>query len=147
MEAKNVKHSPRLYTPWFTEEDDVNEEDSWQNYLRRNMPHPIGLDSPFQDSSWNYTRMDSSFENEDLVHTKSDVLLHQEVMDALYESEKVDASHIKAIVLNGTVSLTGTVENVEEKAEALNIIKAIPDVWKIQNELQIEKLESRAVLS
>lgn len=151
MELKKKKH-PHIYIPWFTSDEEFydseeGQEDSWVDYLRRNLQHPVGEESPFPYSSWSYTRHDSPFEKEEDESSvkKSDSEIHDEVLKLLYENPDVDASNIKTIVLNGIVCLFGTVKTLLEKNEASRIISKMPEVWNVRNELKIEESKRRSL--
>ncbi len=136
------KKLPHLYIPWFTSDedfydDDEGQTDSWIAYLRRNLMHPVGEESPFPYSSWSYANKESSLDEEDMADKKSDVSLHDEIHDAFYNHPDVDGSNIKTIVLNGIVCLFGTVKSLLEKKEATRIAESISGVWKVRNELEI----------
>jgi hypothetical protein len=144
----------RLYIPWYTSDEDLyeeeeNEEESWVSYVRRNLKHPVGQESPFPDSSWSYTRHDSPFDDyeddEGQLEKKSDGALHDEVSDTLYHLAQVDASDIKSIVLNGIVCLFGTVDSEFSKRKAERVIKNLPGVWSVKNELKVEQEKKRSL--
>lgn len=149
MERKKKKY--HIYIPWFTSDDafyeeEEGQEDSWVGYLRRNLVHPAGEESPFPYSSWSYTRHDSPFENDYLDNSqKSDADIHDEVLEALYRHPDVDASNIKAIVLNGIVLLFGNVKSLLEKNESERTARNLPGVWSVRNELKIEESKRRSL--
>lgn len=149
MENKKKKRY-HIYIPWFTSDDEFydseeGQEDSWVGYLRRNLEHPVGEESPFPYSSWSYTRHDSPFEDESQKEKKSDAAIHDEVLQALYETPHIDASNIKTIVLNGIVCLFGTVKTLLEKNEAERVVAKMPEVWNVRNELKIEESKRRSL--
>jgi hypothetical protein len=152
MEAKKKKSRYHIYIPWFTNDDafydeEDSGEESWVNYIRRNLKHPTGEESPFPYSSWSYTRHDSPFEKDDeeQLENRSDATIHEDAIKALYESEDLDASHIKLIVLNGIVLLFGTVSTLLEKNQAQRIVQSLPGVWNVRNEITIEKSNKRSL--
>jgi hypothetical protein len=118
MNKKNRHH--QFYLPWYAADEEV---DNWITYLHRNLHHLEGENYPFQASEWHFDQ--------------DDAFLHDEVLDALYKSDKVDASCISIIVLNGTVSLTGLVSDEEERVQAENVVRGIEKVWSVINELVI----------
>lgn len=148
MEKKKKKF--HLYIPWFTSDDafyeeEEGQEDSWVDYLRRNLVHPAGEESPFPYSSWSYTRHDSPFENDSKSDQKSDAVIHDDVLEALYRHPDIDASNIKAIVLNGIVLLFGNVKSLLEKNEAERTAQNLSGVWNVRNELKIEESKRRSL--
>jgi len=120
MNKKNRHH--QFYLPWYAADEEV---DSWITYLHRNLHHLEGENEPFTASEW---------------HTNhDDAELHDEVLDTLYKSDKVDASLITIVVMNRAVSLSGIVSSREEKEEAENIVKAMDKVWSVTSELVVHE--------
>lgn len=148
MGMKKKRHHHRLYIPWYTRDDDFYEdekdEDGWVNYIRRNIQHSVGEESPFPDSSWSYTRHDSPFEEDDELK-KSDNTIHDEVSEALYQHPDIDSSNIKFIVLNGIVCLFGTVSTILAQQEAERVVRNLPGVWSVRNELSVEDQSKRSL--
>lgn len=141
MKAKKEKHK-RRYIPWFTanpdlEVEDNKENDSWMNYIHRNLHPHFGEESPFPGSEWSYTKRESVFDREET----SDFVLHQDVVDALYECKDLDASEINVNVLNGVVVLSGYVKSEVEKETATAVIWDIANIWNIRNEIQVSDEE------
>lgn len=150
MEPQKKKRKFRLYIPWYTHDQELydeeeGEEDSWVNYLRRNLSHPLGIESPFPDSSWSYATGGSYFDHEDERENEkfetSDQGIHDNVLKAFYENELIDASNIRVVVLNGIVCLFGTVKRFVEKKEAERVSARIPGVWSVRNEITIEEVQ------
>lgn len=123
MNKKNRHH--QFYLPWYAADEEV---DSWITYLHRNLHHLEGEESPFTASSWRTNHDDAE--------------LHDEVLDTLYKSNKVDASQITVIVMNRTVSLSGMVRTEEERMEAESIVKALDKVWSVRNELVVHATDA-----
>lgn len=149
---KKKKNRLHLYIPWFTSdeafyEDEETNEDSWIGYLRRNLKHPVGEESPFPYSSWSYTRHDSPFEADDegQLEKKSDTTLHDEITNILYQDPEIDASNINTIVLNGIVILMGTVKTLLEKNKAEALVRTLAGVWNVKNSIKIEELKRRSI--
>lgn len=120
MEMNKKKSHHQFYLPWYAGDD---KNDNWITYLHRNLHHLEGENVPFADSEWHLDEVDAD--------------LHDEVLDALYKSDKVDASQISVLVLNRSVSLTGSVRSAEEKSEAENIVRDLKSVWSVTNELVV----------
>lgn len=144
MEPHKRKRKYRFYIPWYTHDEDLydeeeGEEDNWINYLRRNLSHPHGMESPFPDSSWSYATGGGYFDNDNEV--EDDQSLHDQVVQALYDNQYVDASNLRVIVLNRIVCLFGTVKRFMEKTEAERVVRALPGVWSVRNEITIEEVQ------
>lgn len=118
MTKKKSHH--QFYLPWYAGDEHV---DNWFSYIHRNLHHIEGEDIPFTASSWHYGQEDAG--------------IHDEVLDALYKSDEVDASNISVLVINGNVQLTGCVKSMEEKIVAGEIVMKLPDVWSVSNVLVI----------
>lgn len=121
-----------MYIPWFPD----NETDSdFVTYIHGQLHHVRGEEVEYPDSSWSY--MDDSpspFEEAD----RSDKTLHFKILEAFYHSDRLDSSKINVLVYNGKVNLSGSVFSENEKKTAEEIVKAIPFVWTVENELLIE---------
>lgn len=123
------------YSPWFASDEDYfdkNREDSWISYLHRSLHHQFDEGIPFPDSSWIYSKETSPF-----TGRKSDESIHYEVLDKLYANNKLDASRIIVMVVNGNVHLEGEVSSPDQISLASTIVNTIPEVWSIQNELTV----------
>jgi osmotically-inducible protein OsmY len=121
MEKGRTSHS--FYTPWYAADEEI---DSWMNYIHRNLHHLQGEEVPFKDSEWN-------------GHDE-DATVHDEVLDALYENEFLDASKIYALVKDKTVAVSGFVRTALEKDEVTKTILALPNVWSFVNDLVVTDL-------
>lgn len=150
MEPQKKKRKYRFYIPWYTHDQELydeeeREEDNWVNYLRRNLSHPEGMESPFPDSSWSYATGGSYFDhesdNQDEQSETSDPSIHDKVVNALYENELIDASKIRVVVLNGIVCLFGTVKRYLEKKEAERVAGAVHGVWSVRDEIIIDETQ------
>lgn len=122
----NKKNHHQFYLPWYA--GDV-EADNWITYIHRNLHHVEGENRPFTDSEWH--------------SDDEDVKLHNQILDALYKSEKVDASLIKVLVLNRSAHLTGMVNSASECEEAEAVVRSLKDVWSVTNELVIREANVR----
>jgi hypothetical protein len=123
MNAKKSHH--QFYLPWYAGDDESN---SWITYLHRNLHHVAGEDHPFSESEW---KID-----------EDDARIHGEALDALYSSDKVDASLINVFVLNKNILLTGKVLSEIEKEEAEVVVRRLKEVWSVTNELEIQPVIS-----
>lgn len=74
--------------------------------------------------------------------TRSDERIKEDVCEALYECDSVDASNIEVTVEQGCVCLRGSVEGRAEKREAEHEAEAVRGVTDVRNELQIKRKEN-----
>lgn len=72
------------------------------------------------------------------MKTKTDRDLQQDVIDELRWDPCVDATEIGVQAKDGTITLTGTVENFTEQQAAATIAKRVEGVRAVANELEIE---------
>lgn len=70
---------------------------------------------------------------------RSDERIREDVNEALFRSYDVDASDLEVAVLEGVVTLTGTVKNRKEKREAEFCAEAVSGVSDVRNEIQIQR--------
>jgi hypothetical protein len=70
-------------------------------------------------------------------YKKSDERLHEEACEALFRNPWVDASEIDVKVLDGVITVSGTVHSREEKREAESCMEHISGVVDIRNELRL----------
>lgn len=70
---------------------------------------------------------------------RSDERICEDVNEALYRSYDVDASDIEVAVLEGVVTLTGSVKNRKEKREAEFCAEAVSGVVDVRNEIQLQR--------
>lgn len=120
MTKKKSHH--QFYVPWYAGDEHT---DSWFSYLHRNLHHLEGEDYPFIGSEWRMNLEDAE--------------LHDEVLDALYQSDEVDASRIALVIIHGTVQLVGCVSSMAEKKSAEKIVRNLHNVWDVINVLVIQE--------
>lgn len=72
-------------------------------------------------------------------YTRSDDRIREDVCETLYLHPLVDASDIEVKVLEGHVTLSGTVDSREAKREAEKSIEHISGVIDVFNELRLQK--------
>lgn len=113
-----------------------DEQQDWVKYLDQNFNGGKEKIIPFPNSNWNYLRKDSVFDQSDGLKTKDEVL-HLDIMNKLYKSEKVDASLIKLDVLNGHVFIEGAVYHLTEREAVEKIVSEFPGVWMIISKIKI----------
>jgi len=83
-------------------------------------------------------RDDANLTPMDQMNNESDLKLTQEIRQALMKGEfSMDAENIKVITRNGTVTLRGPVKTAAEREKISDLVKAMPDVKSIDNQLQV----------
>jgi osmotically-inducible protein OsmY len=83
----------------------------------------------------NISKNESYKEKPDNV--QSDSRIRQNVLEALYRSTLLDSSNIDAEVMDGKVSLRGSVKTLAEKKFASEVIQYIPGIVEVFNDLII----------
>ena len=135
---KDKSKNYRRFIPWITQTPDLTDEesseDNWMTYIHKSLHPYFGEESPFPGSEWSYTKHDSVFDRKE----SSDFELHQEILEALYDCEEIDASEINVNVLNGVVILSGYVKTEYEIGTAAKVVQDIAGVWNIRNELKLD---------
>ena len=71
-------------------------------------------------------------------YTRSDDRIREDVNDRLTDDWQLDASNIDATVNNGEVTLSGTVDDIEDKHRAERIIENLSGVKHVQNNLRVD---------
>lgn len=132
---KKSKKYPGIYVPGSLEEHE--DEGDWFTYLDQNFTDHAGKDTPFPGSNWEYAREEKHYGKGPKGWKRSDDRIHEEVCEALYRSDRVDASHVEVNVENGIVGLRGSVSSRLEKREAERLVENLMGVWDVRNELQI----------
>lgn len=74
---------------------------------------------------------------------RSDERIKEEVSEALYRDNSVDASEIEVAVQDGEVTLTGIIANRRMKRLAEDCIENISGVTDIHNEIRVQSPEGR----
>jgi len=120
--------------PGSEEDFEVND---WQSYLRANRTKHAGHDSPFPGSAWSYASHNSVFLDDSEELKWSDETIHDDVAEAFYRSPDIDASDIEIHVLNGTVTLLGSIESNFSKLEASRLTLLQDGVWGVHNDIAI----------
>ncbi len=70
-------------------------------------------------------------------YRRSDERIREDVCDRLSEDSYIDASNVEVRVLNGEVTLDGTIDNRNAKRRAEDIIESISGVSNVQNNLRV----------
>jgi len=84
-------------------------------------------------------RDDNTLTPMDQMNNPSDLKITQEIRQALMKGEfSMDAKNIKVITRNGTVTLRGPVETAAELEEISALVKAMPAIKSIDNQLQVK---------
>lgn len=75
----------------------------------------------------------------DQMNNPSDLKITQEIRQALMKGEfSMDAKNIKVITRNGAVTLRGPVKTAAELEQIRVLVKAMPGVKSIDNQLQVK---------
>jgi osmotically-inducible protein OsmY len=80
-------------------------------------------------------------------YKRSDERIREEVSDALMMHPEIDASEIEVKVSDGEVTLTGTVQEREDKWLAEQLCEGIPGVRDVSNSLRVKRSNEREASS
>lgn len=84
-------------------------------------------------------RDDNTLTPMDQMNNPSDLKITQEIRQALMKGEfSMDAKNIKVITRNGAVTLRGPVKTVAEREKISALVKAMPGIKSIDNQLQVK---------
>jgi len=84
-------------------------------------------------------RDDQTLTPMDQMNNPSALKITQEIRQALMKGEfSMDAKNIKVITRNGTVTLRGPVETAAELEKIDALVKAMPGIKSIDNQLQVK---------
>lgn len=84
-------------------------------------------------------RDDKTMTPMDQMNIQSDLKITQEIRQALMKGEfSIDAQNIKVITRNGTVTLRGPVKTGAELEKINALVKAMPGIKSIDNQLQLK---------
>ncbi|MDP1525015.1 MAG: BON domain-containing protein [Rhodocyclaceae bacterium] len=84
-------------------------------------------------------RDDKTLTPMDQMNNPSDLKITQEIRQALMKGEySMDAQNIKVITRNGTVTLRGPVKTAAELERINALVKAMPGINSIDNQLQVK---------
>lgn len=72
-------------------------------------------------------------------YQRSDDRIREEVSDALQDAHDVDASNIEVQVQNGEVTLTGMVDDRQQKRRAEDCAERVRGVHDVQNQLRVQR--------
>lgn len=72
-------------------------------------------------------------------YRRSDERIKEEVCEALWHDQQVDASEIEVKVENATVTLEGKVETRQTKRMAEEVIADIPGIEDIRNQITVDR--------
>lgn len=75
---------------------------------------------------------------------RSDAEVHQEAVEALTRDVRVDAGHVDVHVVNGLVTLRGSVLTPFERRVAEDIVRRVKGVRDLRNELQVTSNAARS---
>ncbi|MEF8701230.1 MAG: BON domain-containing protein [Candidatus Accumulibacter sp. UW20] len=84
-------------------------------------------------------RDDKTLTPMDQKNNESDLKITQEIRQALMKDEfSMDAKNIKVITRNGRVTLRGPVKTAAELEKISSLVKAMPGIKSIDNQLQVK---------
>lgn len=84
-------------------------------------------------------RDDKTLTPMDQMNNESDLKITQEIRQALMKDEfSMDAKNIKVITRNGAVTLRGPVKTAAELEKISALVKAMPGIKSIDNQLQVK---------
>jgi hypothetical protein len=70
-------------------------------------------------------------------YRRSDDRIEEDVNDRLTWHSQLDATDLKVDVNNGIVTLTGTVDNRQDKRLAEDVAESVPGVWDVNNQIVV----------
>ena len=73
------------------------------------------------------------------AETPEDEALSKSVLDRLFADQKADLSGIRIVSNNGKVYLSGMVNSLDARQQAVNIAWETPGVQSVVNSLQVQK--------
>ena len=84
-------------------------------------------------------RDDKTLTPMDQMNNQSDLKITQEIRQALMKGEfSMDAKNIKIITRNGAVTLLGPVKTASELEKISVLVKTMPGIKSIDNQLQVK---------
>ena len=84
-------------------------------------------------------RGDNTLTPMDQMNNPADLKITQEIRQALMKDEfSMDAKNIKVITRNGAVTLRGPVKTAAERESINALVKAMPGIKSIDNQLQVK---------
>lgn len=84
-------------------------------------------------------RDDNTLTPMDQMNNPADLKITQEIRQALMKDEfSMDAKNIKVITRNGAVTLRGPVKTAAERESISALVKAMPGIKSIDNQLQVK---------
>ena len=84
-------------------------------------------------------RDDATLTPMDQMNNESDLKITQEIRQALMKGEfSMDAKNIKVITRNGAVTLRGPVKTAAEREKISALVKAMPGIKSIDNQLEVK---------
>jgi hyperosmotically inducible protein len=115
-------------------------------YLAIAATEPVATEKPMvQDRDASNTginkrdRDDKTLTPMDQKNNQSDLNINQEIRQALKKGEiSTDAKNIKVITRKGTVTLRGPVKTAAELDKINAMVKAMPGIKSIDNQLQVK---------
>lgn len=116
---------------YYTKESDLRE--------RKNAR--LGLGSSNHSARWTGSEGTGHYGKGPKGYRRSDDRVKEDVSEALYRDQNIDATDIEVEVKEGTVILKGSVESRQIKRDAENCVDHLTGVEDVRNELTIKKSE------
>ncbi len=130
---------PSIGLSWEDAGDEMSEDHNEVNFG----PSRMHSYEPRQQWGWRggAPRAGSHFGKGPKNYIRSDARVQEDVNEALYRHDDIDASNIEVSVDNGEVILRGTVETRQEKRLAEDCIEGVSGVKDISNHLRIGRTQ------
>jgi hypothetical protein len=77
-------------------------------------------------------------------YSRSDDRIEEEINETLARDPEIDASEIEVKVENGVVTLTGTIDEREQKREVEDLVENVFGVKEVENRLRVSRKETEA---
>jgi osmotically-inducible protein OsmY len=74
-------------------------------------------------------------------YRRSDERIREDISDRLMENDELDPSNVSVNVEDGTVTLTGTVDDRRQKYLAEELAESVMGVQDVQNQLRVQRGE------
>lgn len=118
-----------------------------QNTWNNSQTTDWGSQSQYQRSPWSSEQGSSSYSTRSgrapKGYKRSDERIKEEICDLLTNAPHIDPSELEVKVSSGEVTLSGTVEDRQEKRMAEDLASTISGVTEVHNQLRVQSQSSR----